>query len=126
MQNVLDRKADRAVDLMGDRRALFGGFRAADFGGGRLKENRIVKTLGVGERIGRGACRTFSRYSGARSARAFSGDALRMKKWIPLLCLLASCGSPADSSPVTVIVGAQLEPGQLMRTAGVRAPGMPV
>jgi hypothetical protein len=30
---------------------------------------------------------------------------------LPLLLLLASCGSPADSSPVKVIVGAQLDPG---------------
>jgi len=28
-----------------------------------------------------------------------------------LLVLLASCGSPSDSSPVKVIVGAQLDPG---------------
>jgi imidazolonepropionase-like amidohydrolase len=28
-----------------------------------------------------------------------------------MLSLLASCGSPADSSPVKVIVGAQLDPG---------------
>ena len=35
-----------------------------------------------------------------------------MKKWIPLLCLLASCGSPSDGSAVKVIVGAQLDPGQ--------------
>lgn len=34
-----------------------------------------------------------------------------MKKWIPLLCLLASCGSPSDGSAVKVIVGAQLDPG---------------
>ena len=36
-----------------------------------------------------------------------------MKKSILLLmlALLASCGSPADSSPVKVIVGAQLDPG---------------
>jgi hypothetical protein len=33
-----------------------------------------------------------------------------MKTWIPLLCLLASCGS-SSSSPVKVIVGAQLDPG---------------
>jgi cytosine/adenosine deaminase-related metal-dependent hydrolase len=30
---------------------------------------------------------------------------------LPLIWLLASCGSPADSSPVKVIVGAQLDPG---------------
>ena len=29
-----------------------------------------------------------------------------------LLCLLASCGSPSDGSPVKVIVGAQLDPGR--------------
>jgi len=29
-----------------------------------------------------------------------------------LMLLLASCGSPADSAPVKVIVGAQLDPGQ--------------
>ena len=36
-----------------------------------------------------------------------------MKKWIPLplLWLLASCGSPSGASPVKVIVGAQLDPG---------------
>jgi hypothetical protein len=28
-----------------------------------------------------------------------------------MFALLASCGSPADSSPVKVIVGAQLDPG---------------
>ena len=28
-----------------------------------------------------------------------------------MLALLASCGSPTDSSPVKVIVGAQLDPG---------------
>jgi len=30
---------------------------------------------------------------------------------VPLVLLLASCGSPSDSSPVKVIVGAQLDPG---------------
>ena len=30
---------------------------------------------------------------------------------LPLLWLLASCGSPEDSSPVKVIVGAKLDPG---------------
>ena len=35
-----------------------------------------------------------------------------MKKWIPLLCLLASCGSPSDGSSIKVIVGAQLNPGR--------------
>ncbi len=30
---------------------------------------------------------------------------------LSLICLLASCGSPSDSSPVKVIVGAQLDPG---------------
>jgi hypothetical protein len=36
-----------------------------------------------------------------------------MKKWIPLplILVLASCGSPSDSSPVKVIVGAQLDRG---------------
>jgi len=36
-----------------------------------------------------------------------------MTKLLPLLLiwLLASCGSPGDSSPVKVIVGAQLDPG---------------
>jgi hypothetical protein len=29
-----------------------------------------------------------------------------------LICLLASCGSPSESSPVKVIVGAQLDPGR--------------
>jgi len=31
---------------------------------------------------------------------------------VPLVSLLASCGSPVDSSPVKVIVGAQLDPGR--------------
>ena len=37
-----------------------------------------------------------------------------MNRSIPLfaLALLASCGSPADSPPVKVIVGAQLDPGR--------------
>jgi cytosine/adenosine deaminase-related metal-dependent hydrolase len=30
---------------------------------------------------------------------------------LPLIWLLASCGSPSDSSSVKVIVGAQLDPG---------------
>jgi len=30
---------------------------------------------------------------------------------LPMLALLASCGSPSDSSPVRVIVGAKLDPG---------------
>jgi imidazolonepropionase-like amidohydrolase len=36
-----------------------------------------------------------------------------MTKLLPLslIWLLASCGSPGDSSPVKVIVGAQLDPG---------------
>ena len=36
-----------------------------------------------------------------------------MTKFLPLslIWLLASCGSPSDSSPVKVIVGAQLDPG---------------
>ena len=35
-----------------------------------------------------------------------------MKKWIPLVfMMLASCVSSSDSSPVKVIVGAQLDPG---------------
>jgi hypothetical protein len=30
---------------------------------------------------------------------------------LSMMCLLASCGAPSDSSPVKVIVGAQLDPG---------------
>ena len=43
MQRVLAREADRTVDLMGDRRALFGGLRAADFRRHRLEEHFVVE-----------------------------------------------------------------------------------
>jgi len=37
---------------------------------------------------------------------------MRRSLLVPLVWLLASCGSPVESSPVKVIVGAQLDPGR--------------
>ena len=43
MQDVLDGEADRAMHLMGDAAAFFGGFRAADLGRYRLEEYLVIK-----------------------------------------------------------------------------------
>ena len=49
-------------------------------------------------------------------ARRWSRRALVLAKcrltFLALVWLLASCGSPSDSSPVKVIVGAKLDPGR--------------
>src|SRR5436305_9510856 len=56
MQDVLDSEADRAVHLMRDGGALFGGFRATDFCRGSLKIDRFIKGRAVGDGISGGAC----------------------------------------------------------------------
>jgi len=53
MQDVLDREADRAMHLMGDRAALFRGFRTSGSRGRRFKKRRIVERGAVGNGIRR-------------------------------------------------------------------------
>jgi hypothetical protein len=67
MQDVLDGEANRAMHLMGDRGALFGCFRAADFCRCGFEKERVVERRAVGDGVRRGSRRRQRR-------RRFAGE----------------------------------------------------